>query len=473
MMVPELLAFLYLARMKRICIILVVLIWGQVAALRAQVQLAGMQVDTSTVIGGIDIPWEMVWGPDDWLYLTERYGRISRVNPQSGQQQVLRMLPDCHAVGESGLLGMALHPDFPDSAYIYYAYTYLQGGQIRERLVRSWYNADAGQLENHQVLINGIPGNSTHNGARLAFLSDKTLLMTTGDAQNTQLPQQTSSLAGKILRLNAWGGIPADNPDISSYVYTLGHRNAQGLVVHPTGKVYISEHGPNTDDELNLILAGRNYGWPLVNGFCDQPSELQPCFALNVVEPLRAWTPTIAPAGMLWYSHSALPALTNKFLLTTLKNERLYVIGLNAEGDSVVSESQLMNGWYGRLRAVCTDPAGNLYLATNGISWSNTQPFTHRIVRISPAGSSVNAAQSLNSLQAYPNPAADGVWVSLSNAATQHSLIELRDIQGRLIRSMELQAERLWLSYEGMAAGWYVLVHPGSGQHIKLLRLPN
>lgn len=374
---------------------------------RAQVNLGGTLVDTSTVISGIDIPWTLIWGPDNHLWMTERFGRVSRVNPQNGQQQVLLSLTDCQASGESGLLGMALYPSFADTPWVYLVYTYLTGSSIRERLVRYTYNESAGLLTAPVTLLNDIPGNTTHNGSRLLFLPDRSLLMTTGDAQIQSAPLNLQQLPGKVLRMRADGSVPPDNPVAGNLVYSYGHRNAQGMFRHPlNGKIYISEHGPTTDDEVNVVHAGGNYGWPTVAGYCDQPTETQYCNQNNVQEPIVAWTPTIAPGGMMWYDHSALPVFRNKILLTALKDARLYVLTLQNDTGSVVGQVQYLTNWYGRLRDVCADPAGNLYLATNGNSWSNTQPFTHRIVKIAPRNTtSVPADMVVRSrLRVFPNP---------------------------------------------------------------------
>ena len=145
--------------------------------------------------------------------------------------------------------------------------------------------------------------------------------MTTGDAQQQPQAQNPASLNGKILRLNLDGTIPANNPTPGSPVYTLGHRNPQGLVQLPNGRIYSSEHGPNNDDEINQIEAGRNYGWPNVEGYCDLPAEATFCAANNVREPLTVWTPTIAPAGLTYYDHPAIPGWRGSLLLAVLKDQ--------------------------------------------------------------------------------------------------------------------------------------------------------
>lgn len=458
--------------MKKISVLFLMSLGCLSSALsQAQIMIGNSAVDTQTIISGIDIPWEIIWGPDEQLWMTERFGRVSRVDPATGQQSVLLTLPDCHAIGESGLLGMALYPNFADTAWVFFAYTYLQSGQIRERLVRYSYDSLNQRLTNPLTLINNIPGNSTHNGARLLFLPDNSLLMTTGDAQNQAASLNPAALTGKVLRLWADGSIPADNPIPGSYVYTIGHRNAQGMIRHPNGKVYISEHGPSTDDELNIIAAGRNYGWPTVNGFCVTPAEIQYCNANNVYEPLRAWTPTIAPSDMLWYDADHIPAFQNRLLLTTLKNQRLYVLELDSGGNSVVREEQYLNGVFGRLRDICADPAGNIYLATNGQSWSNSEPFTHRIVKLGSAtiSTGVRDLPTVPAFRVYPNPlSADSRMVFPPQLIGQQGSIY--DLQGRRLYLFDITDAEMRLPDLPDSTQVYLLRVSGSRQVLRLLR---
>lgn len=454
----------------------IILIWMMVIHsnhLRAQVNIGGTLVDTSTVISGIDIPWTIIWGPDNHIWMTERFGRVSRVNPQTGQQQVLLTLSDCQASGESGLLGMALYPSFADTPWVYLVYTYLTGNSIRERLVRYTYSETGGQLSSPSVLLNDIPGNTTHNGSRLLFLPDRSLLMTTGDAQIQSAPLSIQQLPGKVLRMRPDGSVPADNPFPGNLVYTFGHRNAQGMFLHPLhGKVFISEHGPTTDDEVNVLTPGGNYGWPTVAGFCDQPTETQYCTQNNVREPITAWTPTMAPGGMIWYNNNALPVFRNKILLTALKNARLYVLTLQNDTGAVVSEVQYLTNWYGRLRDICTDPAGNIYLATNGNSWSNTQPYTHRIVKIAPRNttSAPTESDTPQKLRIYPNPATSETRVEVPLDWIGRTL-EWMEPAGRVVATQSIEQEVFLPNLTQLATGvyWARVTHTHTKSTVKIL----
>lgn len=328
--------------------------------------LAGQVLQTRVVADDLGIPWEILWGPDNMIWMTERQGRVSRLDPETGAIQVLATLPQVKQINEGGLLGMALHPNFAVTPYIYLAYTYDFGGATRVRLERYTYQNN--MLVAPVILIDNIEGASIHDGCRLLFAPDNTLLITTGDAANQSLPQDHASLNGKILRINPDGSIPADNPWPDSRLYTTGHRNPQGLCFGPDGKLYSSEHGPSTDDEVNLIQPGRNYGWPEVHGYCNLPAEQAFCADSNVVEPLTAWTPTLAVCGMEYYNHAAIPAWRGSLLVVTLKASRLLSLRLNNDGTEIIGEEEYLANTFGRLRDICIAPDGRVFISTSNSS---------------------------------------------------------------------------------------------------------
>jgi glucose/arabinose dehydrogenase len=381
---------------------------------KAQILADSTLLDSSTIAHHLDVPWEIKWGHhDNHLWITERYGRVSRINPANGNQDVvLDLSGTVYQQGESGLLGMVLHPNFVSNPQVFFVYTYLDGS-IKERLVRYDYNGTA--LVNPFTLIEGIPGNTTHDGSRLLLLADNTLLMSTGDAQNQAAAQDLNSLNGKMLRFNLDGSIPTDNPIPGSALWTWGHRNAQGLLLAPNGRIYSSEHGPTTDDEINLIEKGRNYGWPDVHGFCDSPNENQFCLDSNVVEPLLNWTPTIAVSDIEWYGHPSIPEFTQHILMTVLKDKKIVRLTLNVDGTAITGQKDYFSGIWGRLRDICVAPDGTIYLATNGADWSNTDPFTHTIVALKnsnhPVGIYTN--ETGNRMQTWPNPANNQLYVQV------------------------------------------------------------
>lgn len=347
--------------MKPLCFLLLA------AALCSAPLFAQEPVTPRVLLTGLDTPWEILWGPDNWIWMTERGGRVSRVNPATGEHDVVAVIDDVVETGEAGMLGMAVNRE-GDITRVYLVYTYRDGqGVLLERLNR--YDYDGTTLINEQELLSGIDAAGIHNGSRLVIVDDK-LFMTTGDAGNMDSPQDHTSINGKMLRLNLDGTAPQDNPWAgatypTNLLWTTGHRNAQGLFHAPNGILYSSEHGPNTNDEINIIGRARNYGWPDVHGYCDQPHELQFCSDSNVAEPIYAWTPTIAVAGLEYYDHPAIPQWRNSLLVVTLAQQDLRRLTLNEEGDSIVAEEVLFNNRWGRLRDICVAPDGRVFLATS------------------------------------------------------------------------------------------------------------
>jgi len=419
-------------------------------------------LDVRDVITGIDIPWEIVWGPDDHIWFTERIGRISRLNPETGARTViLNLTSTVHQQSESGMLGLALHPDFGNTPHVFVAYTYLASfNNIRERIVRYEYNGSA--LVNPLTLIENIPGASTHIGCRLLILPDNTMLATTGDAQQPNtLPQSLSSPSGKVLRMNLDGTIPSDNPfGASSLVYSRGLRNTQGLVLAPNGNLYSSEHGPSTNDELNIIVAGGNYGWPQVEGFCNLSAELTACNAMtDYQDPIAIWfeSSTIAPSDLIYYDHPSIPEWQGRLLMTVLKNKHVRAIKVDGtDGTQVLEDVEYLTDVFGRLRDICTAPDGRVFLATNGPVWSNTQPNTHKIIELKnsaydPVGVADAQAQAF---KVYPNPSADMVEI-VWNGRMEGAVVAVIDAMGREVLSRSVQSDRIRLDVSQLPAGAY------------------
>ncbi|OQP64214.1 glucose dehydrogenase [Niastella vici] len=307
-------------------------------------------------------PWEIVWGPDNFIWMTERGGKLSRVNPATGAVTTILTIAEVSAQGEGGLLGMALHPNFATTPQVFVAYDYMNGSTYIEKIVRYTYNGST--LTSPQIIIDNIKAASIHNGCRLLITPDQKLFITTGDSNDQTLPQNKSALNGKVLRLNLDGSIPADNPTPGSAVWSFGHRNPQGLVF-ANNILYSSEHGPSSDDEINIIEKGRNYGWPTVMGFCNTSAEQSFCNANNVREPLWAWTPTIAPSGLDYYDKDQIPQWKHSLLLAVLKDSRLLQLKLNAARTGIDSVFEFYVNKYGRMRDVCISPEGKVYVCTD------------------------------------------------------------------------------------------------------------
>lgn len=318
-------------------------------------------IKDSVIVQGLNFPWEILWGPDNFIWMTERGGKISCVNPATGSVTTVFTISEVFANGEGGLLGMILHPNFASTPQVFVAYNYMKSGSYVKKIVRYTYNGTT--LINPVVIIDNIAAAWIHNGCRLLISSDLKLFITNGDAGNDALPQNASSVNGKILRLNLDGSIPSDNPVAGNPYWTLGHRNPQGLVF-ANNTLFSSEHGPDTDDEINIIEKGRNYGWPNVTGFCKGSSESVFCTANNVKEPVRAWTPTIATSGLDYYNNNLIPQWKNSLLLASLKDETFYQLKLNSS-NGVAETNEFFGNKYGRLRDICVSPTGKVYICTS------------------------------------------------------------------------------------------------------------
>lgn len=313
--------------------------------------LDNKSADVEVVAQGLDTPWAIAFLPDGGILVTERPGRVRLVNTK-GQLEPMPVatLLSVKEIGEGGLLGLALDPDFASKPFVYLYYTYSEsGGRTLNRMVRMKY--EPGKLGEETVLVDRIPGAANHNGGRIKFGPDGYLYITTGDAQNPSQAQDTTTLAGKILRVTDTGQAAPGNP-FGNLVYTFGHRNPQGLAWDDTGRLWATEHGRSGIqsglDEVNIIEAGKNYGWPTIQG--DQTREGMVGPAANS-GPAKTW----APAGA---------AITGGSLFFGgLRGEAVYEAIL--DGGRVAEVKEHYKGQYGRIREVITGPDGRLYITTS------------------------------------------------------------------------------------------------------------
>ncbi len=396
------------------------------------------------VATGLNQPWELVFGPDAYLWVTERTGkRILRVNPADGSISALITITEAYQRGgQDGLLGMVLHPDLlqeQGNDYIYVAYTYDAAAgaavDLRAKIRRYSYDEATQTLDDALDLIANLPGSSDHNSGRLIFGPDEKLYYSIGDQGNNQfgnaclpilaqvLPTAAEVRAkdwthypGKVLRLNLDGSIPDDNPELAgvrSHIYSYGHRNVQGLVISADGKLYAAEHGPKSDDEVNLIQAGKNYGWPHVAGYQDDQayvygnwSAAPGCAQLEYSDfaiptsvpqaeesdwldpdftpPLATFYsvaddydfqnadcapneficwPTIAPTGIDLYPAPAdgIPGWTPSLLMTALKTGTVYRMVLHEDGTALPGEAQPLFQTTNRYRDLALNPDGHIF----------------------------------------------------------------------------------------------------------------
>ncbi len=331
----------------------------------SRVSFDSLEFEAEVLQENLNIPWEIRYlhDEDDWL-ITQRSGELLSLN--HGQVAVI---DETAHIGEGGLLGMALDPDFNTNRYLYLYVTTDDGGQLINRILRYTYEDQA--LSERTMILDQIPGDSIHNGGRIAFGPDNLLYITTGDARDPDLSQQEESLAGKILRIAPDGSIPDDNPFPGSPVYSIGHRNPQGISWHPdTGDLYSSEHGPTRMDEVNLILPGRNYGWPIVT--CDEaPTDYE--------DPVTCYSDfTLAPSGTTFYQPDFIEG--THLLVSGLRGNQVRRIELDDEG-GVVTEEELFTEW-GRIRAV-HEMDGDIYLITSNHSGPGSPgPEDDRFIRL-------------------------------------------------------------------------------------------
>ncbi len=329
--------------------------------------------EIQNVAENLTVPWALDISPEGRLFITERIGTVRTiVNGELAPQPLYTFSPPFVSAVEGGLMGIALDPDFSQNHYFYVVYTYKEGDQYYNRVVRLIEQNNKAHLD--RVLLDKIPGGLIHNGGRLKFGPDQKLYITTGDAGIPGLAQDPVSLAGKILRINRDGSIPEDNPFPGSPVYSLGHRNPQGLAWNPKGILYASEHGASAHDEINIIIPGGNYGWPLAQGDEDS-SEIQ------VQKPLiQSGDETWAPSGISYINQGP---WKGKLVAAALRGLRLLAFQLNQNGTEIRGLESWLRGEYGRLRDVFQAEDGSIYLLTsNRDDRGNPVPSDDRIIRL-------------------------------------------------------------------------------------------
>jgi len=345
------------------------------------IQLDNTKLLVSEVVRDLDEPWEVTWGGDDHLWFTEKKGNIMRLNTATGKVKKVLTIPEVYSEGFTpGLLGLVLDPNFVTEPYVYMHYTYIDStvteefdrrgnpNYVRSRLVRYIYSDHMDSLISPETLLAEITGSRAHNGSRLAISTDNKLLFAIGDASYSKNAQKNHTLPGKVLRINLDGSVPDDNPIPGKYFFSMGHRNPQGLVA-ANGKIYASEHGPDNDDEINLIQSGGNYGWPYVEGYCDKENERAFCDSVSVTAPIYSWTPTIAPAGLDYYNHDAIPEWKNHLMLATLKGKSLWLFELDEGGEVIEGSKIYLQKQFGRLRDLCVSSKGDIYVITSNSDW--------------------------------------------------------------------------------------------------------
>jgi len=323
------------------------------------------------VAGGLEHPWGVAFLPDGAYLVTERPGRLKLI--RDGKATDVSGLPALHATRQGGLLDVSLHPDFASNGLVYL--TYSKGDSAGTTTAMGRGRLEGTRLVNFEELFvqdrRSEPGR--HYGSRLAWLSDGTLLLSIGDrGANPPRAQDLRDHAGKLLRLNADGSVPADNPfvgrnDVHPEVFSFGHRNIQGLVVAPgTDEIWSTEHGERGGDELNLVQAGKNYGWPVVTKARQYRTEAKYGEARSregYVDPVYEFLPTLAPSGLALVTHDRFPNWRGNLLAGGLGAERIRRVVL--EDGVVVHEEELLLKLVGRIRDVREAPDGHIYVLSD------------------------------------------------------------------------------------------------------------
>ena len=477
-----------------------------------------------TVIANQRMPHDLVYGPDGNIWYTERFaGNVSFVNPTTGIKTTVLTLGSqmVRAGGQDGLMGLALHPLFlSGKPYVYISYTYqsLSSTVRKTRIERYTYNLLNQSLESPVTILQDIPGSNDHNSARIAIGPDLKLYYSVGDMgagqfdniSRTNNAQNTNIYEGKILRLStepdgAGSWVPTDNP-FGNAVYSLGHRNPQGLVwgiVNGVNILYSDEHGPFSDDEINIIEAGRNFGWPNVIGWCDGnyngrttggytiTNEQNNCNALNVKEPLRSlfpvsnpptggdnmlW-PSVGPSGCDFYGNVTIPGWNNSLLVANLKRGTVSRYKLSANGQSIISDTIHYFRGLGRFRDVIVSPDGlKIYVAcdssgstsgpTGGVTTTPANPgsileFTYQISGGTKATNQLLTESNVQddtknmNIDVYPNPATN--YFVVYNYKLDNNQVLLYDISGKMIRNVRSSHLTTKVDVSNLANGVYIL----------------
>jgi glucose/arabinose dehydrogenase len=335
----------------------------------------------------LDHPWGLAFLPDGRMLVTERPGRLRIIGKDRKlEAQAVSGLPPVAAQGQGGLLDIALHPRFLENSLVYLSYSARGEGGIGTEVARGKLSGN--RLENVQVIFRQQPKSDggRHFGSRLVFDREGHLYITLGERGEQDRAQKPDDHAGSVIRLHDDGSVPRDNPFVGKpgwkpEKYTLGNRNLQGAALHPqTGLLWTHEHGPQGGDEVNVIRAGVNYGWPVITygvnyGFGTKIGE--GTHKAGMAQPLHYWVPSIAPSGMAFYTGDKFPAWRGDLFIGALRGEML--VRLKLDGEKVVKEERMLKNTLGRIRDVRSGPDGFLYLLTdesNGV-----------LARLEPAGS--------------------------------------------------------------------------------------
>lgn len=357
----------------KVCGLLLLLILNTNAS--ANEQLKSNKFNIEEVIVGLSYPWSLAFISENQMLLTQRDGSLRHIVNHTVGKPITGLPEDLYIKGQGGLLDIVLHPEYRDNGWIYVSYSAGTDNKNTLKVFRAKLRDN--QLIEKQNVFEVLPYRDTpvHYGAKMAFLEDNSLLITSGDGFDyREDAQRKSNQMGKILRILDDGGLPSNNPyigetekNLSAAVYTLGHRNPQGLVYdHNRNAIFSHEHGPDGGDEINIIVKGKNYGWPVITYGKDYSGARISPFTTypGMEQPLVDWTPSIAPSGMAVYYGSMFPQMRGDLLVSTLKSKEVRWVKMRQKK---ISEQQSLFTDLGfRFRDVKVHPDGSIYLLVDG-----------------------------------------------------------------------------------------------------------
>lgn len=369
---------------------------GPAFAVDRTLDTEGPTISVKMVVGGLANPWAIAFMPDGRMLVTEKRGNLRVVGEDGTLSDPLSGVPEVDARGQGGLLDVAIDPAFGDNRLVYLSFAESGEGGSGTAVARGRLSDDLNALEDVEVIFRQQPkvASTAHFGSRLVFDREGRLYITLGERSQAQFRTQAQDLGshlGKIVRINADGSVPQDNPFVEQEgmlpeIWAYGVRNVQAAALHPeTGVLWEIEHGPRGGDELNIIEPGANYGWPLVTLGVEYSGSPLPDAVEHkegMVDAIYSWTPVIAPSGMLFYDGDAFPDWQGDLFVGGLASTAL--VRLAVDGDSVVGEERLLEKLGLRIRDVAQAPDGSIYVATDDANGE--------IIRISPAESKRSTA---------------------------------------------------------------------------------
>ena len=366
---------------KLIPFVLLIMTFQLTASVHAQglrFRADDVRFQVEVVFDGLEHPWGIAFISEDDLLITERTGDLRIVKDWQLLDDEVDGLPRIDEVGQGGLLGIALHPDFESNQLVYLSYTGQEGRVYGTEVLRGKLQGTT--LDDIEVIFRALPKQrgGYHFGSRLVFADDGSLFISLGDRGarpglgRNQAAQRLNNHLGSLIRVNDDGTVPADNPFIGDpnakpEIYTYGNRNMQGMAIHPmTRAIWTHEHGPQGGDEINIMSPGINYGWPVITYGANYGTGSkigEGTHRPDMQQPIHKWVPSIAPSGMMFYTGDRFPAWQGDLFVGSLKFGQL--VRLEVTDDSVANEERLLNFEFGRIRDVVQGPDGFIYLLTD------------------------------------------------------------------------------------------------------------